>query len=121
MRFTQFFAAAALAAPLVLAAPTSSIIANTATIDLTSDLTANPHYATALWQVKEKYPGISDEDARTAALGYLEAIGVQTTGAPPNGTDSLAERGIEKRCCSGCDQGNCIIAIFLLGFCCIGS
>lgn len=89
MRFTQFFAAAALAAPLVLAAPTSSIIANTATIDLTSDLTANPHYATALWQVKEKYPGISDEDARTAALGYLEAIGVQTTGAPPNGTDSL--------------------------------
>ncbi|KAL7804003.1 hypothetical protein V8C43DRAFT_300141 [Trichoderma afarasin] len=121
MRFSQFFASAALAAPFVLAAPTSSTTANTATIDLTSDLTANPHYATALWQVKEKYPGISEEDARTAALGYLEAIGVQTTGAPPNGTDSLAERGIEKRCCSGCDQGNCIIAIFLLGFCCIGS
>jgi hypothetical protein len=86
MRFTQVFAAAALAAPLVLAAPTSS---TPTTIDLSSDLTANPHYATALWQVKEKYPNISEEDAQTAALGYLEAIGVQTIGAPSNTTDSL--------------------------------
>ncbi|KAM0254636.1 hypothetical protein ACHAQJ_006605 [Trichoderma viride] len=115
MRFSQIFAAAALAAPLVLAAPTSS----TPTVDLSSDLTTDPHYATALWQVKEKYPNLSEEDAQTAALGYLEAIGVQITGGASNTTDSLAERDIQKRCCSGCDQGNCIIAIFLLGFCCI--
>ncbi|KAL6900044.1 hypothetical protein GGI43DRAFT_55859 [Trichoderma evansii] len=122
MRFTQVFAAAALAAPLALAAPTSATSgpATPATIDLDSDLTLNPHYATALWQVKGKYPDISEEDAKTAALGYLEAIGVQTTGGASNNTD-LATRDIEKRCCSGCDQGNCIIAIFLLGFCCIGS
>ncbi|RFU81162.1 hypothetical protein TARUN_1071 [Trichoderma arundinaceum] len=114
MRFSQFVAAAVFAAPLVLAAPTT-----TTSIDLNSDY-ADPTYATALWQVKEKYPGISDEDAQTAALGYLEAIGVQVNGAPSS-TDSLAERDIEKRCCSGCANGNCIIAIFLLGFCCIGS
>lgn len=141
MRFTQVFAAAALAAPLVLAAPTSATSATPATpvtIDLDSDLTLNPHYSTALWQVKGKYPDLSEEDAKTAALGYLEAIGVQTTGGASNNTDLVwltslkferkrftneekAERDIEKRCCSGCDQGNCIIAIFLLGFCCIGS
>ncbi|KAL7922900.1 hypothetical protein ACQKWADRAFT_312791 [Trichoderma austrokoningii] len=119
MQFSQIIALAALAAPLALAAPAPAPAtpATPATIDLSSDLTTSPHYATALWQVKEKFPNLSEEDANTAALGYLEAIGVQITGA--SNSTALAERDIEKRCCSGCDNGNCIIAIFVLGFCCI--
>lgn len=85
MRFTQIIAAAVLAAPLALAIPVAAP-APPATADLNYDLTANPHYATALLQVKERYPNLAEEDATTAALGYLEAAGAHVAGGFSNST-----------------------------------
>lgn len=85
MRFTQIIAAAVLAAPLTLAVPASAPV-TPATTDLNSDLTATPRYYAALWLVKEKYPDLAEEDASTAAMGYLQAVDVQLAGGSSNST-----------------------------------
>lgn len=85
MRFTQVIAAAILAAPLALAVPVSAPRPPTTT-DLNPDLSTNPSYATAIWQIKERFPDLTEEDANTAALGYLEAVGIQVAGGASNST-----------------------------------
>lgn len=81
MRFTQIIAAAVVAAPLVLAVPVSVTWP-----PATTDLSTVPDYATAISQVKERFPDLTEEDANTAALGYLEAVGVQVAGYASNST-----------------------------------
>ncbi|KAK1829596.1 hypothetical protein QBC39DRAFT_384105 [Podospora conica] len=80
-------------------------------------------YDDALQHIKADHPGISDADASTAAWGYIEALAnIEFDKAAPTGLtarNDLEARGL-KSCCKGCADGNCIIAAFLLGFCCIG-
>lgn len=134
MRFTQIIAVAALAAPLALAAPAPTPT-TPAIAELYSDLATNRRYAIALWQVKEKFSNLTEEDANTAARGYLEAIDVQSTGGASNNTALVcltffgtlkanallmhkqAERDMKKSCCNNCDD--CVSAVFTLGYCCI--
>ncbi|PNP46377.1 hypothetical protein TGAMA5MH_02413 [Trichoderma gamsii] len=116
MRFTRFIAAAVLAAPLALAAPVSAP-ATLTTADLNCNLTIDPRYTTALSHVKERYPNLAKEDANTAALGYLEAVGVHVAGGFCNSTALTKRDRKKKACCNNCED--CFSAIFTLGGCCI--